>query len=345
MHNFKKAIVALDGSSSKISNKSILINIRYALNALHIPFELYKPHTDGFTKLRDDMNQEDTLYIVNDSLQFHLCDKPHILIARNIPWIQATPKATTIGVFCQEMIAHEASQMVACIARNTPVRQHYDLNAATTYILVNEYQTNDTHTMGRYGLAAFSWSILITNDVHAKLLLHTSEGWPTVNEMLKEGVECFSHPDDILIIINRDICLVPEATAIIRNYMDTHNIDACYAKRVDCLTHTTLNFNDISGIQEYEGIDLFAFRPNASCISELIDVPLKLGRAAWDNFWADRINNKLPYNICYHLPHGSDWKNPIGFDDNKSNLSVISQHSKPDYLGVEDYEEYFKDVK
>jgi len=206
MHNFKKAIIALDGSSSKIDNKSILINIRYALNALHIPFEIYKTHTDGFAKLRDDMNQEDTLYIVNDSLQFHLCDKPNILIARNVPWIQATPKTSTIGVFCQEMIAYEASQLIACISRNTPVRQHYDLNAATTYILVNEYQTKETHTMGRYGLAAFSWSILMTNDVHAKLLLPFSNGWPMVNEMLQEGIECFSHPDDLLLIINRDIC-------------------------------------------------------------------------------------------------------------------------------------------
>jgi hypothetical protein len=345
MHNFKKAIIALDGASNKIDNKAALINIRYALNTLHIPFDIYKAHTDGFAKLQEDMNQEDTLYIVNDSLQFHLCEKPNILITRSPSWVQGTPKPNTIGVFCKEMIAHETSQLIACIARNTPVRQHYDLNAATTYLLVNEYQTTETHTMGRFGLAAFSWSILATNDVHTKLLLQTSEDWPTVNEMLREGVECFSHPDDILIIINRDICLVPEAVAIIRNYMDTHNFDACYAKRVDCITQAALSFKDISDIKEYAGIDLFAFRPNASCISELINVPLKLGRVAWDNFWADRVKNKLPYNICYHLPHGSEWTTPAGFDDNKLNLSIISQHSKPNYMGVEDYEEYFNDVK
>jgi len=345
MHNYKKAIIALDGSSSKINNKSILVNIRYALNALHIPFEVYKPHTDGFVKLRDDMNQEDTLYILNDSLQFHLCNQPNILIARSVPWVQATPKPTTIGVFSQEVVAYEFSQLIACIARNKPVRQHYDLNAATTYILVNEYQTNETHTMGRYGLAAFSWSNLMKHDVHASLLLHTSDGWPLVNDMLQDGIGCFSHPDDILIIINRDICLVPEATAILRNYMDTHNIDACYAKRVDCHTEGLLKFKDIYKYPEYEGIDLFAFRPNAACISELINVPLKLGRVAWDNFWADRIKNKLPYKICYHLPHGSEWTTPAGFDDNRYNMSVISEFSKPGYLGTENYEEYFKDVQ
>jgi hypothetical protein len=345
MHNYKKAIVALDGTSSKISNKEVLTNIRYALNALHIPFEIYKSHSDGFKKLREDMNQEDTLYIVNDSLQFHLCEKPNIIISRSTPWVQATPKSNTIGVFTQEMIAHEASQVIACIGRNKPVRQHYDLNAATTYILVNEYQTTDTTAMGRYGAAAFSWSNLMLNDVHAKLLLQTADGWPKVNEMLQEGVECLSHPDDLLIIMNRDICLIPEATAIIRNYMDTHNIDACYAKRVDCLFNGLLKFNDIKNYPEYEGIDLFVFRPNAECISQLIDVPLKLGRVAWDNFWADKMKNKLPYNVCYHFPHGSEWDTPSGFDGNKYNMAVISEHSKPGDMGVEYYDEYYKTVK
>jgi hypothetical protein len=345
MHNYKKAIIALDGASSKIENKAVLINIRYALNALQIPFEIYKAHTDGFIKFRDDMNQEDTLYILNDSLQFHLCDKPSILIARSVPWVQATPKPTTIGVFTQDVIAFEPSQLIACIGRNTPVRQHHDLNAAATYILVNEYQTQETHTMGRYGLASFSWSKMMTNDVHSKLLLHSSEGWPLVSDMLQDGISCFSHPDDILIIMNRDICLVPEATAILRNHMDTHNIDACYAKRVDCISDGILKFSEICSLPEYEGIDLFAFRPNASCIAELINVPLKLGRVAWDNFWADRIKHKLPYNICYHFPHGAEWTTPSGFEDNKYNMSIISEYSKPGYIGSENYDEYFKDVK
>jgi hypothetical protein len=136
MHNFKKAIIALDGNSSKITDKYILINTRYALSSLGILFETYKPHTQGFKKLREDMNQEDTLYILNDSLQYHLCEKPHILVCRSAPWVQATPKPTTIGIFTQEMIGHDSSQMIACIAKNASVRQHYDLNRATTYILV-----------------------------------------------------------------------------------------------------------------------------------------------------------------------------------------------------------------
>lgn len=345
MHNYKKAIIALDGSSNKITDKNVLINIRYALSSLGIPFTIYKPHTDGFKKLQEDMNQEDTLYILNDSLQFHLCDKPNILITRIPSWVQATPKPTTIGIFCKDMIGYDASQFIACIAKNTSVRQHKNLDAATTYILVNDYSVNETHTLGRYGLAAYSWSKLCTNDIHASLLLHSCDGWPMVNEMLLEGIQCFTHPDDLLIIMNRDICLVPEATGIIRAHMDTHNLEACYAKRVDVLTEKLLDFKDIKDVPEYEGIDLFAFRPNASCVSEIIDVPLKLGRAAWDNFWADVVKHKLPYNICYHLPHESEWILESGAEGNTSNYMAISKHSKSHHLSIEHYEGYFSDVK
>ena len=345
MHNFKKAIIALDGNSSKIKEKDILINIRYALSSLGIPFEVYKPHNLGFKKLYKDMNQDDTLYILNDSLQYHLCEKPNIIISRSVPWVQATPKPSTIGIFCQEMVGHDASQMMACIAKNTQVRQHHDLNRATTYILVNEYQTQETHTMGRYGLAAYSWSKLCSKDLHASILFHTCDGWPKLNEMLAEGIQCFSHPDDILIIMNRDICLVPEATAIIRAHMDTHNLDGCYAKRVDLYTEGLLGFDDIRKMPEYEGIDLFALRPNAACVPLLLKTPLLLGRATWDNFWADAIGNKLPYNICYHIPHDSEWTEEAGGEGNKQNMLAIEEFSTSDCLGVEHYDAYFKDVK
>jgi hypothetical protein len=345
MHNFKKAVVALDGNSSKITDKNILINTRYALTSLGIPFEIYKPHTDGFKRLHRDMNQEDTLYILNDSLQFHLCEKPHILISRSAPWVQATPKPSTIGIFTQEMIGHDAAQMIACIAKNTSVRQHYDLNRATTYILVNDYQVTETHTLGRYGFAAYSWSKLSTMDLHASLLLHSCEGWPMLNEMLAEGLSCFSHPDDLLIIMNRDICLVPEATGIIRAHMDSHNLEACYAKRVDVLTERLLSFSDIAKFKDHEGIDLFVLRPNAPCIQRLLNIPLMLGRAAWDNIWADEIKNKLPYNICYHLAHSGEWQDVAGEEGNRFNLESISTHSLPHNMGVEHYDAYFADVK
>jgi hypothetical protein len=346
MHNYKKAIVALDGTSSKIHNEEILINIRYALNALQIPFEIYKPHSDGFKKLQEDMNQEDTLYIVNDSLQFHLCDKPNIIITRSAPWVQATPKPNTIGLFTQEMLSgYDTSQLIACIAKSTPIRQHHNLDRATTYILVNDYQVKETQKLGRYGLAAYSWSKLFTIDVHASLLLHSCDEWPMLNKMLAEGIQCFTHPDDILIIMNRDICLVPEATGVIRAHMDTHNLDACYAKRVDLLTDGLIGYSNLIGRRDHAGIDLFVFRPNATCIKRLLNIPLMLGRAAWDNIWADEVKNKLPYNICYHLSHDGEWQDAIGEEGNRFNMQSISTHSLPHNMGVEYYDEYYSDVK
>ena len=104
-------------------------------------------------------------------------------------------------------------------------------------------------------------------------------------------------------------------------------------------------FNTIKNTLEFVGIDLFVFRPNAECISRLINTPLQLGRAAWDNFWADKIKNKLPYNVCYHLPHKSEWETSEGFEGNYYNLSSISKHSKPVDIGVEEYDTYYRDVK
>jgi hypothetical protein len=127
--------------------------------------------------------------------------------------------------------------------------------------------------------------------------------------------------------------------------MDTHNLEACYAKRVDIMTDGLLNFNSIKDMKAYEGIDLFVFRPNAACISDIINVPLKLGRAAWDNFWADVVKHKLPYNICYHIPHESEWVTISGVEGNTQNYLAISEHSKPHHMSIEHYEEYFRDVK
>ena len=127
--------------------------------------------------------------------------------------------------------------------------------------------------------------------------------------------------------------------------MDTHNLDGCYAKRVDVYTEGILGFDSIRNMKEYEGIDLFAIRPSAKCIPLLLKTPLLLGRATWDNFWADAIGHKLPYNICYHIPHDAEWTGESGEEGNEKNMLAIEEFSTPDCLGVEHYDAYFKDVK
>ena len=114
MQNYKKAIINLDGNSSKIQNKqAVERNIAEALHALNIPYEFYKSKRKGFKVLMEDMNQPDVLYIINDSLQFHFCEKPHILISRSIPWVQSSPKPSTIGRLTQEMIASGPTELIA----------------------------------------------------------------------------------------------------------------------------------------------------------------------------------------------------------------------------------------
>lgn len=345
MPHYKKAIIALDGHSSKIGDERIRINIEYALKVLHIPYSIYQPHTKGLKKLEQDMNEEGVLYVLNDSFQFHLCNQPNILISRSPQWVQSTPKPNTIGVFTQQMLAVDACEFIACIARNTPVRQHHDLMAATNYILANEFFSGDTDQMARNGLAMMSWNRLIQDDMHTKVLSHTSEGLPFVNQMLSEALELCTHPDDIIILLNRDIALVPQAASIIRTYMDLHDLSAVYAKRVDVVTNGLLDFKDLAGRNEYEGIDLFAFRPDAPVLKEILPVDLYLARAAWDSFWAYKIKYKLPYKVAYHQIHDSQWQSEEGEDGNRWNYTQIALHSTDDDLGVEKYEAYFKDNK
>jgi len=306
---FKKAIINLDGTSSKIIHKNETEqNIAEALLAIGIPYEFYKSRKSGFRKLEADMNQEDTLYILNDSLQFHFCEKPHILISRAYPWVQSSPKPTTLGRLTQEMIALNPTELIATIARNTPMRQEYDHRAAHNYLLFNDYAESTSDAFGRNGLAAFSWMMVGVQDIHLKFLPYEENGFAFVNQMLKLGIEACSHPDDIVILLNRDISLIPEATGIIRTFMDNRNVDACFTQRVDGEYLSPPSFFDLADKPYYSGIDVFAFRPSYEKLPELIGLDLMIGRELWDARWASVIKNRLPYNIAYHWPHVGDWQ-------------------------------------
>jgi hypothetical protein len=114
---------------------------------------------------------------------------------------------------------------------------------------------------------------------------------------------------------------------------------------VDVVVNGLLDFSSIEDKPEYEGVDLFAFRPNAPVLEEILPVDLYLARAAWDSFWAYKIKNKLPYKVAYHHAHDSEWQSKDGSDGNKWNYTQISLHRKESDLGVEHYEKYFKGRK
>jgi hypothetical protein len=327
MHQFSKAVINLDGHSAKISNlEDTLINITASLKMLGISYSVYKPHKNGFKMLKDDMNKPDTLYILNDSLQYHLCDMPCILITRSPSWVQAAPKKNTIGIITHEMILTDRSFFMSLIYRNSIVRQFADNFAAKTYLVANDYFNPNMDVMHRHSMAMISWNHLSKQDIHFSVSFHTSDGLPMVGDILKDGLELLSHPDDLLIITNRDICLTNESTAIIRAYMDSLNLDSCYAKRVEVgYIPQPLAHKSIQNLPTAPGVDLFVFRKEAKCIAELIETPLYLGRIGWDSFWADRIKYELPFKVCYHQTHQSDWTTEKGKNENNYNISVISQ--------------------
>lgn len=343
MHQFSKAVINLDGHSAQISNlEDTLINITASLKMLGISYSVYKPHKNGFKVLKDDMNKPDTLYILNDSLQYHLCEMPCILITRCPSWVQAAPKKNTIGIITHEMILTDRSFFMSLIYRNSTVRQFADNFAAKTYLVANDYFSPNMDVMHRNSMAMITWNHLSKKDLHFSVSFHISEDLPFVSNILRDGLELLSHPDDLLIVTNRDICLVNESTAIIRAYMDSLNLLSCYAKRVEVGDIPyPLTFQQIQQYKQAPGVDLFVFRKNAPCIDELLETDLFLGRIGWDGFWADRINHELPFKICYHQVHQSDWTSQKGEKENAHNISLISRKNVDFEISCNEYGPYY----
>jgi hypothetical protein len=322
---FKKAIISLDGVSSEIKNQeAIKQNIAYALRSLGLPFEYYQNKENGFVEVMNDMNQDDVVYVLNDSLFYHLCKKPCVLLTRSWPWVQSDPKPNNIGQITHEMLSTSPLELAGVIARNQPVRQDCDKLAAYTYLLFSQYFPNKSDAMGRMGAAQMTWTQAMKKDIHVRYLPYQSEGLPLVNEMLKEGMAQLEGPDDIIIILNSDICLVAEATGTIRTFMESRNIDCCFANRVDVVYGSWLGFDDIQDLPKYSGMDLFAFRAGSEVAKYLMSIPLYLGREGWDAAWASVVKNKLPWNVCYHWPHSSEWT--LDNSLNEFNRNQIAQH-------------------
>jgi len=345
MRQFNKAIVYLEGTSSAIQFlPQVRSTIFECLRALNIPFEEYKNPMNGFPALTEDFNKPDTLYIVADSLQFHLCTKsPVIVICRSGQVYQSTPGQNCIGVLTQEMVFRDWNELAACIYRNQPQRPHFDNKAARNYLLYSEHTPKDADSFYRYAFAAHSWGKIATQDPYTILSGYQSDKLPRVNEMLKEAVEGCTHPDDIIILINRDIALIPEAIGIIRTFLETRNIEHCFAHRVDIQKHVHQSFVSLWGKPYNVGVDLFAIRPSSPAVPILTSTPLYIGRTAWDHAWTSQIKNRLPFNVAYHIDHIGEWKSdsPEIQRQNKENeqalwdmMPHVKSYSESGYEGV-----------
>jgi len=328
--------IHLSGESSPIPDLiSTKRNIAHALRLLGWEYEFIEPHENGWTVLEQEVNEPDTFYILNDSAPYHLCNAPCVLLSRATPWQQSDPKPNCIGRLTHEMIASDSSVLLAILSRNAPMRQYHDHKAANTYLMFSEYVPSNLDALGRHGFAANTWNKLSKKDIHLKVLPYESEGKPFVNDMLRDGLGALQHPDDILVILNRDICLVPEFSGILRAYMDSLHLDACFARRVDIGAVTPLYFKDLLNRKPYEGIDLFAFRPSFAGAERLAKSDLLMGAEGWDPAWASVIKHPLPFNVCYHFPHVGEWQTGHGNQNNAYNRSVIEKEfgMKPVQLG------------
>jgi hypothetical protein len=306
-----KVIISLDGVSSAITAdyENIKRNIFQGCRMLGLEPIEYENKMDGFSKLREDVNDPDTLLITTDSLPYHLCDNaPVIVISRSLQWAQSSPKSNCIGRLTHEMIERGCDELVGMIARNRPMRQFHDHGAAKTFLVFNDHPARDSETLLRYSMAAASWAKLGEVDYHLELVSFEEKGLPFVSSILQSGKAHCTHPYDIVLFINRDICLCLESIGILRSFMDSRNIDECYSHRVDRVFENNLSFKEIRNDKPDWGIDLFAFRPSSSVAKHLCEVPLYIGRSGWDLYWASKVKIRLPYNISYHHPHISDWK-------------------------------------
>jgi len=120
--------------------------------------------------------------------------------------------------------------------------------------------------------------------------------------------------------------LVPEATTIIRNYMENHNIDAISSRRVDVSEYKLFSFFEIKDQRPFVGIDLFAFKKTSKLLEKILPVDLFIGHYYWDTYWNCIINHELPYNICYHIEHASEWSENIDKHENKHNMEMAHRH-------------------
>ena len=145
---------------------------------------------------------------------------------------------------------------------------------------------------------------------------------PYLHDMM-DAVAQDAKAEDILLLSNADICMVPglsfEAAEYCRQY------GACYCHRWDfprVVTH--IERQDITGAQWYIGCDLFAVTKQWWMAHRAKLPPFILGRECWD--WAWRIlvqetgGRELPQGI-YHEKHASPWEQNRGLPGNVWNRS------------------------
>jgi hypothetical protein len=285
----------------------------------------------GFDKIVDFIQQNPGFWVVNDTFLLHIFPDgfpwPHIQISRDVEWASATPQKRCCGIFTITML--ESPQGTLDLAHSLTETGICPILNPKTYHLVNNYSPKDVDTVGRFGLAAASWSRISVADINYSFSFFEQEDLPYVWDILQACDD--NAPDGSLCIFtNRDICLVPESTAIIRAWLANRKIFTGFNSRVDMKTFSLPTHKDLYNAKQYAGIDTFFWVQGHLPKPQIPHRQFLLGRETWDVAFKLLFKHKLPYNISFHLAHDSDWQHSDSAQSgNKHNQHLASLLDMP----------------
>jgi len=324
--------INLGGESALIKDKEpILATIYRAAAAAGLTpvdtttqFEMVR----GFENLQNFILERPGKWVINDSISLHLFPDgfpfEHVQISRDYEWACTLPGPRCIGVHTHSMLASPqgAIELLASL-HSKPIEP---IEGFRSIHVVNEFAPSDNETICRNALAAVSWGKLALLDIHYKFVFFEQQSVPYVWDIFSQ-IDEFAEDGDLCIFTNRDICLVPEATAIMRSFMTNHGLKTAYASRVDILNFETADHKDLFSERQYGGIDLFCWvKGNLPKVSP-VHKQLIVGYESWDAVFRILFggsNHKIPYSICYHYAHDPKWQSKEGADGNYHNKLLSS---------------------
>lgn len=325
----------LGGQSCEIKRKDLVKGtLHYAGSLLGYKVIDHTKEMDsirGFQNLTDYINSQPGTWVINDTCPVHLdIDVKYIVMYREATWVWPTTlRGNCIGCITQSMICspHGPMEIAQIILKDKLIEFPFKETALKTQHFVSDYAPGSIQEFARNAFAAHTWGVASLTDKHYELNLLDDERY--VHKILEEAIEK-SEKDDLIVMTNRDICLVPEFSAVLWAFMINRNLSYCYNHRVDITTQKPLTHKDIENHPQYQGIDTFAFINNDETRKmswKLSKYPLLIGKHGWDFAWTKIIDNKsgfnrCPYNITYHVPHPQNWGISVG--ESKENEKIIS---------------------
>jgi hypothetical protein len=132
---------------------------------------------------------------------------------------------------------------------------------------------------------------------------------PFVRDMIEIGMN-EAEDDDIVVISNADILLIPKITEKIINICK--NLGSLYSHRYDFEKIEKLleTENEITQGKKYLGCDFFAFSKKWWVSNEHLFPDMVLGREAWDMIYRRAIKENGGGELdrsTYHIMHESPW--------------------------------------